>query len=261
MDQPKEILMACEVGREKLDAYLDGELLSVDASALSAHMRICTSCAADALERVRMKRAVAAAGKRYESSAEFRKKIAGIAAAKTSTAQSPRKFNWVWILATPALLVLILSVAVNNYVGRETARRLRVYSELADLHVATLASATPVDVLSTDRHTVKPWFQGKIPFTFNLPELQGTDFTLIGGRVSYLAQSPGAQLVYQIRKHEISVFIFQDRGAETSLPATFTNVLSFNTDTWSRNGLHYFIIGDVSPSDIQALSKLLQNAG
>ena len=78
---------------------------------------------------------------------------------------------------------------MNFYVGRESARRQRVFSELADLHVSALASATPVDVISTDRHTVKPWFQGRIPFSFNLPELQGSEFTLIGGRVTYLAQT------------------------------------------------------------------------
>ena len=63
-------------------------------------------------------------------------------------------------------------------------------SELVDLHVATLASSNPIDVVSSDRHTVKPWFEGKIPFTFNLPELQNSPFTLVGGRVSYLNQSP-----------------------------------------------------------------------
>ena len=77
------------------------------------------------------------------------------------------------VLAVPVLRYVVISLAVNFYVSRENARRLRVYSELADLHVAALASATPVDVVSTDRHTVKPWFQGKIPFSFNLPELQG----------------------------------------------------------------------------------------
>jgi anti-sigma factor RsiW len=255
--------MACDVGREKLDAYLDGDLPSAEASRLSAHMRTCPDCAADALDRVQTKRAIASAGKRYEASSQFREKIAKLAAAQPSGTKSAarRAFNWQWILLAPALLIIAISLGLNFHVGRETARRQRVYSELADLHVSTLASATPVDVVSTDRHTVKPWFQGRIPFTFNLPELQGTDFTLAGGRVTYLAQTPGAHLIYQIRKHEISVFIFQDRGAETSLPTGSTNANSFNLQSWTQNGLRYFVIGDVGSNDIQALSKLLQGAG
>jgi anti-sigma factor RsiW len=255
--------MACDVGREKLDAYLDGELPSAEAGSLSAHMRTCPECSADALDRVQTKRAVAAAGKRYEASAQFREKIARLASAQPSGTKAVGRshFNWQWILLAPALLIIIISLGVNFYAGRESARRQRVYSELADLHVSTLASATPVDVISTDRHTVKPWFQGKIPFTFNLPELQGTDFTLLGGRVAYLAQTPGAHLIYQIRKHEVSVFIFQDRGPETRLPTGSTNAASFNLQTWTENGLRYFVMGDVGQSDIQALSKLLQGAG
>ena len=151
---------------------------------------------------------------------------------------------------------------VNLYVGRDATRRQRVYSELADLHVAALASTTPVDVVSSDRHTVKPWFQGKIPFSFNLPELQGTEFTLLGGRVTYLAQTPGAHLIYQIRRHEVSVFIFQDRGEETASPASGPmHTLSFNVENWTQNGLRYFVVGDVGADDIQALSKLLRDAG
>ena len=130
------------------------------------------------------------------------------------------------------------------------------------MHVSALASATPVDVVSTDRHTVKPWFQGKIPFTFNLPDLQGSEFTLLGGRVTYLAQTPGAHLIYQVRKHEVSVFIFQDRGDETaSVTSTPFHTLSFNVENWTQNGLRYFVVGDVGADDIEALSKLLRDAG
>jgi anti-sigma factor RsiW len=250
--------MACEQWRGKLDAYVDGELEPAEASALAIHLRNCASCAADALERVHMKRSVQMAGRRYAASDELRNRIARAVAAKPR-----RDSGWLWkILAVPALSLLVLSVAVNWYVGRENARRQRVYSELADLHVAALASATPVDVISTDRHTVKPWFQGKIPFTFNLPELQGSEFTLLGGRVTYLAQTPGAHLIYQIRKHEVSVFMFQDRGEETaSLPSGPVHAASFNAENWTQGGLRYFVVGDVSADDIQALSKLLRAAG
>ncbi len=254
--------MACDAWREKLDAYLDGELASSEASELSAHLRTCARCSGDALERVLLKRSVAAAGKRYEASSELRAKVAKSIGAKTHQEVS-RSSGWIWkLLVIPAMLVVILSIGVNLYVSRESARRLRVYGELADLHVATLASSTPVDVVSTDRHTVKPWFEGKIPFTFNLPELQGTDFTLIGGRLTYLGQTPGAQLIYRIRKHEISVFIFQDRGADMVKPSSGANhAFSFTMENWAQNGLRYFVVGDVSPDDIQALSKMFRDAG
>jgi len=250
--------MACEFWAGKLDLYVDGELTPPEAQELSVHLRNCASCAAEALERVQFKRTVAIAGKRYEPSAEFRAKI--------QTAVSPRPKTqraWFWrIIAIPAALVLILSLAVNFYVDREKARRQRVYSELADLHLTTLASATPVDVISEDRHTVKPWFEGKIPFSFNLPELQGTDLTLVGGRIVYLAQAPGAHLIYRMRKHEISVFIFQDRAEEAAtLPSGPVSTMSFNVESWSQNGLRYFVVGDVSGGDIEKLGKLFREIG
>jgi anti-sigma factor RsiW len=159
------------------------------------------------------------------------------------------------------LVLLVAAFLLIAYQGRERTARQRIYSELADLHVTTLASATPVDVVSTDRHTVKPWFQGKIPFTFNLPELSGSEFSLVGGRVAYLEQSSGAHLIYQIRKHEISVFIFPEREAEMrGLPSGPASAMSFNAQTWTQNGLRYFVIGDASSGDMRAISKLLQDA-
>ncbi len=248
--------MTCNDWRSKLDAYADGELEPKDAAAVGVHLKSCASCAAQALEHVQMKRSVAVAGRRYAPSGDLRAKISKSVSAKSS----PRK-GWAWRLAAaPAIVVLLASLGVSWYVARESARRERVYSELADLHVSALASSSPVDVISTDRHTVKPWFQGKIPFSFNLPELQGSDFTLIGGRVTYLGQAPGAHLIYQLRKHEISVFIFQDRGAESVQTSGAMQANAFNVENWSENGLRYFVVGDVSASDVEALSKLLRDA-
>ncbi len=250
--------MACEQWREKLDAYLDGELDAAEGGVLGAHLRECAACASEALQRVLLKRSVQAAGKRYEASAQLRNKIA-----ERIKSESPRRYGFrVWRLVfLPALAVLLAAVALIWYQGRESAARQRVYSELTDLHVATLASANPVDVLSTDRHTVKPWFQGKIPFTFNLPELQGSEFSLLGGRVSYLEQTAGAHLIFQVRKHEISVFIFPEHGQDLpSLASGPVNQLSFNVESWTQNGLRYFVIGDANADDIGALSKLLRDA-
>ena len=128
--------------------------------------------------------------------------------------------------------------------------------------MATLASANPVDVISTDRHTVKPWFEGKIPFTFNLPELQGSPFVLVGGRVSYLRQSPGAELILRIRQHQISLFIFQEEElSDAQESESVRTAHSFEVRNWRRNGLLYFAVGDVNGQDLDRLSELFKAAG
>ena len=249
--------MPCEVWRQRVDAYVDGELSPSEATALAQHMKECAPCAAGVVERVQFKRSVALAGRRYQATAEFRERVG-----RAVGSQTRRNPDWFWrILVVPALLVLLISLAVEFYVGRARESRDRVYGELADLHVSTLASGTPVDVVSTDRHTVKPWFEGKIPFTFNLPEVQGTAFELIGGRVAYLAQAPGAQLIYRLRKHEISVFIFQARDSDSATASSRPlQAHSFHLESWTQNGLRYFVIGDVGDNDIAALAKLLKDA-
>src|SRR5204862_3955428 len=158
----------------------------------------------------------------------------------------PKTSVWsAWLTSATVLALLVIASLAATYFGQGRLEREHVFSELADLHVATLASANPVDVVSTDRHTVKPWFQGKIPFTFNLPELQGTEFSLVGGRVTYLSQAPGAHLLYRLRKHELSVFIFPDSSGAGITASGSLQVRSFNFEEWEQNGLRYFVVVDV----------------
>lgn len=248
--------MVCESWKAELDAYLDGEVPQVEMRAFDAHVRNCASCSADALSRVQLKRTIQVAGKRYTPTAEFRNRML------LSIASRPRRtFRLGWMLAAAAAVVLVVGTLTSTYLGDRSGRE-QVFSEIADLHVETLASSSPVDVISTDRHTVKPWFQGKIPFAFNLPELQNSEFSLLGGRMTYLEQTPGAHLIYDVRKHHISVFIFQ----EWSLPARLTDSslkpakVSFNMETWSQGGLRYFVIGDASAADIDGLARLFKTA-
>jgi anti-sigma factor RsiW len=248
--------MVCESWKAKLDTYVDGEVPQEEMRTFDAHVRNCPSCSADALSRVQLKRAIQVAGKRFTPSAEFRKRV------QQRVAPKPRlRFRLGWMLAAAAAVVLMVGTLTSTYLGNRSGRD-QVFSEIADLHVATLASSSPVDIISTDRHTVKPWFQGKIAFAFNLPELQNSEFSLLGGRMTYLEQTPGAHLIYDLRKHHISVFIFQER----SLPARLSDnalqpgQLSFNTETWTQGGLRYFVIGDASAADIDGLVKLFKTA-
>jgi anti-sigma factor RsiW len=247
--------MVCEPWKEKLDTYLDGELSEEEMRSLDAHVHSCASCSADALTRVQMKRSIQGAGRRFAPSSDFRRRM------QQTMAPKPKiSFRLGWILATAAVAILVAGALTTSYVGYRSGID-HVYSEIADLHVATLASSSPVDVISTDRHTVKPWFQGKIPFAFNLPDLQNTEFTLLGGRMAYVDQTPGAQLIYDVRKHHISVFVFQERSLRAGLDENPSpKKTPYNMETWSQGGLRYFVIGDASAADIDSLAKLFRAA-
>src|ERR1700739_383071 len=246
--------MVCESWKTKLETYLDSELPSEQMREFDAHVHSCASCAADALDQVQMKRAVQMAGKRYVPSADFRRRV------QNSIAKPQRSFRMAWMLAVAAM-VLIVGSLTSAYLAARSGRD-RTFSEIADLHVETLASSTLGDVISPDRHTVKPWFQGKIPLAFNLPELQNSEFSLLGGRMTYLDQTPGAHLIYDVRKHHISVFIFQERPLPARLDdhSLSPQKSPFHMVTWSQGVLRYFVVGDASASDIDGLAKLFKAA-
>jgi anti-sigma factor RsiW len=250
--------MPDDTWQPKLDQYLDSELSAEEMRGMDAHLRECASCASAALGRLQLKRATRLAGQRYIPNAEFRRRIEQQVAAKGQ----PRR-RWLWVPALVAVVVVLVAVvAVGRWYQRSRSQQL--LAELADIHVADLASPTPVDVASSDRHTVKPWFQGKLPFTFDLPELQGTGYTLVGGRMAYLQHEPGAHLLYDVGAHHVSVFIFRERPEiERAFPVqdSTSRVLSFHVESWAAGGLRYFAFSDASPEAIEGLCRLLKQAG
>jgi anti-sigma factor RsiW len=262
--------MSCPEWRDRINAYVDAELPPSDMAAFRAHAEQCAACAAGALALTESKLAVRRAGNRYTASAELRARMLSaaqgqdLAEAKAEPARIEPEKHWTglerftsgmwprWALAAAALLLITVGLFVAN--RRQESKTL---AEFADLHVAALASANPVEVISTDRHTVKPWFQGRIPFTFDLPELQGSPFSLLGGRVAYFHQEPAAHLIFQYQRHLISVFIFRETS-QIALPASVADqTSSFRLRTWTQGGLRYVVIGDASDGTIQQLAGLL----
>ncbi|HKW90193.1 MAG TPA: zf-HC2 domain-containing protein [Candidatus Acidoferrales bacterium] len=247
--------MACESWREDIETYVDGELSPERRQEFESHMRTCASCAADAAGRLQFKGAIQRAGRRFTPSAELRRRV------EEQISPPARKWRIAWIpaaaMAGLAAILLLAAVWVTN---RETASTVTAMSEVVDLHIAALASANPVDVVSTDEHTVKPWFEGKLPFEVNLPDFAGTPFTLIGGRVAYLDQTPGAALLVQFKKHRMSVFIFRERAEWNGLDTNskLLREASMSIDSWSASELRYFIVSGTGEEAIRQLEGLFQ---
>jgi anti-sigma factor RsiW len=246
--------MDCDQNPVTLGAYLDGELPAEKAGAVREHIGGCPRCAAQLADLVVVQRSLRPARGLFAASAEFRKRI-------ERQIETPKRKAWGWRFVPATILtaaVLLVAVAWMAY-----AHRPDDFAEIADMHVSTLASTNPVDVVSTDRHTVKPWFQGKIPFSFNLPELAGTEYSLVGGRLVYLNQRPGAQVIVALRQHKISVVIFQDSFEMDRAFALTAGVLhrnAFSVETWQSQGLRFFVIGDAEPAGIDKLAQLLKVA-
>lgn len=256
--------MNCAEWQSRMDAYADGELAPAEVEAFRAHAALCPDCASSALAAVEAKTAVRRAGMRYTAPSTLRVRVldemrASDASAPVAKLPAQRAVLIPWPRwAMAAAAVVLLAAGLFFLAGRY--QRQSTLAEFADLHVANLASANPVEVVSTDRHTVKPWFQGRIPFTFDLPDLQGSPFTLTGGRVTYFHQEPGAHLIFTYQRHMISAFIFRDTPQLAITKASFSDRdTSFNLQTWTSDGLRYVLVSDVNAATVEQLAALLQH--
>ena len=246
-----------------LAAYLDGKLSPEQATAIHTHIASCPTCATEIAELAKLQRSLRTARGHFTPTADFRQRMQQqFAPAQAHTKPRPRIYQ-LFPLVSALAAMLLLAVGVFEYGYIQSSRSAQTFSQIADLHVNALASTNPVDVVSTDRHTVKPWFQGKIPFSFNVPEFAGTDFTLLGGKLVYLQQQPGAQLFVAMKQHKISVLIFQDSPTLTHalrLDEQIKNSNSFSIETWRSQSLRFFVIGDTDPVEIDKLAKSLKQA-
>jgi len=229
--------------------YVDGELEPAAEQAFTGHLQSCAECSAAVLEQQELKKAVRVAAKRFTAPPELY--------ASVRRQIHPKESAWPWlkwsaVLASMALLA-VLSFA---WLFRPAAPSATV-AQLIDQHVIMLASVNPYDVISQDPHTVKPWFQGKVPFTFNPGVPADSPFKLLGGKLVYAQRSPGAELVYQVRQHKISVFIFQARDVHGQ--ATGPN-LAFTVNGWQQGGLQYYLVTDAAREDADQLRALLEDA-
>ena len=242
---------------DTLSAFIDGELPDGEQTAIEQHLAGCHSCALRVLSATQLKAATARAGRRFAPSPEALARLtAQIRQQPQATARihSMRRFTWVGLAAA-----LLLAVSL---IGWQQIRKTNSLSaELLDQHLSTLSSGATPQVISTDRHTVKPWFQGRLPFSFNLPDAQALppDTALKGANLTYLKGQPAALLLFTIHKHQVSVFVTQRSGGPNLIAPPGVRS-GFTIQSATTRDLQIVAVSDVNPADLDALVAVLAKA-
>lgn len=260
--------MTDHLAQSILNALADNELSTDQLVTANEHLAGCKACTSNALYLSLLKSATARAGQRYTAQPHLRERLMRLSSEApefraASTSPSAWRFGSLGWATAAALLLLAISIGfIQRNVQRSwiaSAQHAALVNEVFDQHVATLAASLPPQVLSTDRHTVKPWFQGKIPFSFNLPENLPGNTTLDGANLTYLDNQPIAQLLYSIGKHRVSVFVRQKPAAAeaSKLPAEHSgfHVMGFDT-----NDLEMIAVSDVDPAHLAELVNAIRQA-
>ena len=266
--------MTTHLSATVLNALIDGELPVEQSAATKEHLDQCPSCTSSALSQALLKTATAKAGQRYTLPPQLQERLRRIASSQDLD-QPPVSRNNVaqtWSirriapLALPIAAILLVlasaSLLIERYAKnseRASVERAALVTEISDLHIATLASDQPPEVISSDRHTVKPWFQGKLPFSFNLPENLPADTRLDGANLTYLHNHAVAQLLYSIGRHRVSVFI-QERSAPATQNPPQAEHSGFHVTGFGTGDLEVTAISDVDPSRLSGLVRAIEEA-
>jgi anti-sigma factor RsiW len=258
----------------QLGAFADGELSGDELLAAKNHIDTCLPCAKSAIDELLLKSAVAKSGRTHEPATGFSERMAALAAneagetrgtgRRSSNNRAPRTGDWIaragWAAAAVVLLVMgtwqLLEFGARR--GFETQQAAMV-AEACDLHIAALAANQAPQIVSSDRHTVKPWFQGKLPFSFNLPESLPDGATLDGANLAYLGHQPVAQLLFSVGHHRVSVFL-EERSGPGAPGAWRAAHQGFNVAGFSTFDLEAIAVSDLDPARLADLTMSLQAA-
>lgn len=241
--------MNCERVRALLNAYVDGELDLVTSLDIEQHLKDCVGCASEmrSLEALRE-----AAGNRslyYAAPAGLEKRIHSALPKPGKRPVAQKYLTWRWI--APAAVVVVILFVILLVAGRGllvTNRNALEAQQVQVAHVRSLMGNHLMDVVSTDQHTVKPWFDGKLDFSPPVPNLAAQGYPLIGGRLDYLDGRAVAALVYQRNKHVINVFVWPAQAGQPGIQSLSEN--GYNIFHWNQDGMTFWAASDLNGQDL-----------
>jgi len=258
----------CQEARDVIHPYTDGELDLVTTLDIEKHIRDCSECAKVHRSLLALRSSIHDSGLYYRAPVGLERQIrsqirqarpepsrrARIAAAGRSLSPG----TWVAVAAALAIIATTMWVALRGTGGRSDEL---LASEVTSAHIRSLMAEDHLwDVKSTDQHTVKPWFDGKIDFAPNVGDFKADSYALEGGRLDYLADRPVAALVYRHAKHYINLFIWPAAGKEDQ-GESMTTRQGYILLYWVQSGMNYWAVSDMSEEGLRQFTSLVRNPG
>ncbi|HEY7991111.1 MAG TPA: zf-HC2 domain-containing protein [Stellaceae bacterium] len=239
-----------------VQADIDGELDARDAAAIAAHLDGCAECRALQAQLRRIKETTRTEATRFAASDDFRRRMAVLAQSNvTRPAATRRRLQWGgWIgsfgLGAAVAAALMLAIHVPRDGGDAQS--------VLDGHLRALQSGHAIDVASTDKHTVKPWFDGRLDFTPPVKDLAAAGFPLRGGRIDAVDGRPTAALVYGHGRHAIDLYVWPTVAGDAA--ARDTARKGYHFVTWVRDGMRFWAVSDLNPAELDEFARDWQAA-
>ena len=240
--------------RELLHAFVDGELDLANTRETERHLQSCADCRGTERAIRELRSALTSDATAYRAPAHLRRNVR---AALRREAKSSRQTlsPWLMFATGAAFAAVILGFAL--FQTTRATRTNAIVDQVVANHVRSLLAVQLVDVVSSEQHTVKPWFDGKIDFAPEVRDLSANGFPLVGGRLDYLDGKTVAALVYQRNKHPINLFITPEPTSRSNSPTVITR-RGYNVFSWTNNGMKYWAVSDLNQAELREFTELVR---
>ena len=251
--------MDCSNAQSLLDLYLDQELDPVRNLEIEEHLHGCARCAPAYSERQLIRQSLKTESLYFKAPQDLQRRVQR-ALRRAARAEAPSRWfsaPWIKIVSPLAAAALVLLVLFPYFAGPTPEEFLT--QEVVAGHIRSLMVNHLADVPSTDEHTVKPWFNGKLDFSPPVSDFASQGFPLIGGRLDYLDDRPVAALVYRRDKHVINVFVWpSEKSAKPSVPMKTQQ--GYHVIGWTGSGMNFWVVSDLEPSQLEKFAELLKSS-
>jgi anti-sigma factor RsiW len=254
--------VTCPEAKRLAGAYGDGQLDPASSLEIEAHLEVCRDCAAEISKLRALRSAIAGAALHYDAPQHLRARVRASIRRQAGAPAAGRLFAWRWLAAAVPVASLAVLAWAFVAIWRTPSPEELLNQEIVSDHVRSLMGAHLTDFPSSDQHTVKPAFSGRLDFSPDVRDLAGEGFPLLGGRLDYLDRRPAAAIVYQRRKHFINLFVWPvDQGGHASSsgsePPLESRLRGYNLLRWSRTGMNYAAVSDVDTTELRTFREAL----